>query len=80
MVHRGLVQAGRIGRFSWHNATLRCFQALVTGEEWPYSRAFTFSGEARVSGPLGMPGRRPDFRDPAPKGVDYAIRRLKCRS
>ncbi len=68
VVHRGLVQAGRIWRFSWHNATLRCFQALVTGGEWLYSRRFAVTGDARVSGPLGMPGRRPDIRDPALQG------------
>lgn len=40
------------------------FGALVTGAKWSYRRRFTVKRDACVSGPIGMPGRRPDIRDP----------------
>jgi len=42
--------------------------ALVTRRPSLYTARFTVKGDARVSGPLGMPGRRPDIRDPRFQG------------
>jgi large subunit ribosomal protein L35 len=45
-------------------ASLPPFYALVTGAQCLYTARFTVKRDACVSGPLGMPGRRPDVRDP----------------
>ena len=45
-------------------ASLPPFNALVTGARCLYTPRFTVKRDACVSGPLGMPGRRPDVRDP----------------